>query len=596
MILIFVMILAILTGLFVPRFLKDITKMRRNGDGELVSLGWARYLIRGASIVVVIICICSTSMVNIYSDKVGHLKKIYGGNQMESGRIIALPNELGPQARVLMPGFQFELFIRIIYDIEELDVFEVHNGNYGFVTSKDGKPMPEGQFLAPAWDDTEQMMNALVFMGYPEVGEYKGPRGVKGPQLTVLKPGFYRFNRYLYDVTEEKATDVPIGNVAVIKSNVGEHYTGKPLLPSGVESTTLSVPIVPKGYKGVWNEVLKPDRYYLNLQAYTPTIIPTQIQTWKYIGGYERRYIDLELTDDGKINQSVRKEQIPVPENAADCSVLLRVENWDVFQDARIQIQVTPENAPFVVAAAGGLTQIEDKIMTPTFRSVLRNEAAKNVEDTREIWNSEKNKMEIEHFMRPRKVLDLLYKREGLEQTVENKLIPEGAKYGLTVMEVRFGDPSVPPELLVPGKRKQLAESLISTYQQEKLAQTERVNSEKERARADQQGTLMKSEIGITVAKNDATARAERGLGEEKYMKSVASGQEAQASVLGKDKAFELAYIKEVLSAARENPDLIKYPNILVMGSDNSLNGPAAILGASNLNMGLGRTLNKKDE
>lgn len=597
--------LAILAGLIVPRFLKD----RTDRGGDLIKLGWARYLVRGLALIVVIVCICATSMVWIDSNMVGHLNKIYGGAQMPSGRIIALPNELGPQARILMPGYQFELFIRIMYDIDELPVYEVKPGTYGFVTTKDGKPMPEGQFLAPAWENTEDMMDALTFMGYSEDGKYNGPRGVKGPQLTVLKPGFYRFNRYLYDVKPGDATDVPIGKVAVIKSNVGDHYTGEPILPTGVKYTNLSVPIVPKGYKGVWNEVLKPDRYYLNLEAYTPTIIPTQIQTWKYVGGYKRRNIDLRLTDDGKIEQKEDFVNVPVPEDAADMAVLLRVENWDVWQDARVQIQVTPENAPFVVAAAGGITEIEDKIMTPTFRSVLRNEVAKEVEEEVPVSVSpdygtiseptktvDVGQVAMKKIKRPRRVLDLLYKREATESMVEQKLIPEGAKVGLTVIEVRFGDPYVPPELLIPGKRKQLAESLIGTYQQEKLAQTERVNTEKERARADQQATLMRSEIGITVAKNDATAREERGLGEEKYMKAVARGQDAQANVLGKDKAFELAYIKEVLAAAKETPEIIKYPNILVMGKEGGFEGAAAILGASNLNMGLGKTLNAKTE
>jgi len=404
----------------------------------------------------------------------------------------------------------------------------------------------------------------------------------------------YRINRYLFDIKGFGATDVPIGHVAVIKSNVGKKYTGPPIYPVGVESTNLSVPIVPKGYRGVWSEVLEPNRYYLNKKAYDITIIPTQIQTWKYIGGYERRFIDLRLTDDGKIEQKVRSEQINVPKDAADVAILLRVENWDIFQDARVQVQVTPENAPFVVAAAGGLDQIEDKIMTPTFRSILRNEVAKEVTDTKEVWDPETKKMKKVKFQRPRKVMDLFYRREETESAVEAKLVPEGAKYGLTVIEVRFGDPVPPPELLIPGKRQQLAESLIATYRQEKAAQEERVKTEKERARANQQDRLMKSEIGITVAKNNAEAREKEGIGEERFMKALARGQEAQANVLGKKAALELAIVEKVLAAAKENPSLVKYPNTMVITGGNgngTLEGAAAILGQSNLTFGLKRTI-----
>jgi hypothetical protein len=168
-------------------------------------------------------------------------------------------------------------------------------------------------------------------------------------------------------------------------------------------------------------------------------------------------------------------------------------------------------------------------------------------------------------------------------------LVPEGAKAGLTVQWVRFGDPAVPPELLIPGKREQLAKSLMKTYQQEKKSQVERVQTEKERARANKQADLMESEIGIKVAENNAEARRKEGIGEKKYLEAVAQGQKAQALVLGQQKAFELAYIKEVLAAATKNPDLIKYPNILVMGG-GGFEGAAAILGASNLNMGMTKT------
>jgi hypothetical protein len=245
-----------------------------------------------------------------------------------------------------------------------------------------------------------------------------------------------------------------------------------------------------------------------------------------------------------------------------------------------------------VVASVGGLRQVEDKIITPNYRSILRNVVAQEVPyETVEVQGEGKDAKEVKVTKyRPREVLDLLYHREELEKAVASKLIPTSAKAGVTVQWVRFGDPAVPPSLLLPGKRKQLADSLISTYQQEKQAQTERVETEKERARADQQATLMKSEIGINVADNNATARRKEGKGEEDYMKAVARGQSAQANVLGKDKAFELAYIKEVLAAAKERPEIIKMPATLVMGSDGSgLQGAAAILGANNVSMSMAR-------
>jgi len=590
MFLLFLIVVCIAGAVFAPSLIKDV-----EGDGQYTpsqNYNWLRWVIRGACSAVAVLCILSTSCFIIDSDKVGHLKRIYFGKGMPAGRIIANTNEMGPQASILAPGFHFNLFIRVTHDIEELPLVTIDQGKYGFLIAKDGRPMPQGQFIAPAFKDAGNMINAMKFMGYTKSDDITG---VKGPQLTVLAPGNYRVNRYLFDIREGASTAVPAGHVAVIKSNVGEDYVGKPILPSGILTTDLSVPIVPKGYRGVWADVKTPGEYYINEKAYEVTLVDTRVQTWKYLGGYTRKWIELKIDDNGKIIQEAHEEDVLVPEDAADSSTILRVQGWDVFQDSRVQVQVTPGNAPFVVASVGGLLEVENKIITPNYRSILRNVVSEPVQEIVPVLDKKGNpvigkdgKVKTITITRPREVLDLLYHREELEKAVAKRLVPAGAQAGLNVQWVRFGDPYVPPSLLIPGKRTQLAESLLATYKQEKLSQTERVETEKERARANEQERLMKSQIGITVADNNAMARTKEGFGEEKYMKSIAKGQLAQANVLGRDRAFELAYIKEVLAAASAHPEMIKFPHTFVMGENGGgLTGAAAILGASNLSMGM---------
>lgn len=606
MILLFIIAVFIIAAIVAPRFIPDKKKQGRKWDEEkqrevvaekISSMRLYRIIARAVCIIIVIICFVQTSAVWVGDDEVGHLRRIYWGKQMPPGRIIALPDENGPQARVLTAGFHFLPFIRITHDLEMLPVMEVSEGHYGFLVAKDGNPMPEGQFIAPGWENKSDMIDALKFMGWSgDRDTYKEPAGVKGPQLTVLSPGKYRINRYLFSGSEDKSTPVPAGHVAVIKSNVGEDYTGDPILPTGVAASDLSVPIVPKGYRGVWADVKTPGEYYINKKAYDVTLVDTRVQTWKYIGGYTRRIINLVIGDNGKIEQQAETIPFPVPEDAADMAIMLRVEGWDVPQDSRVQVQVTPENAPFVVASVGGLEEVENKIITPNYRSIMRNAIAKDVtvtevkvDESGEPILDEEKKPVMHTVTRRRKVLDLLYQREMLENIVAEQLIPAGAKAGLTVQWVRFGDPGVPPELLIPAKRRQLAKQLEETYKQEKDAQVARVETEKERARADQQPVLMESEIGIQVADNKAEARKREGIGEKNFYTELAKGQQAQRDVLGPQLTFQLAYIKEVLQAAKENPDMIKYPNILVESS-SGLEGAAAILGRSNLNMGMLKT------
>ena len=58
---------------------------------------------------------------------------------------------------------------------------------------------------------------------------------------------------------------------------------------------------------------------------------------------------------------------------------------------------------------------------------------------------------------------------------------------------------------------------------------------------------------------------------------------------MGKGKAAEIAILKLMLDTAAQNPDIIKYPNILVMGQGGGFEGAAAILGANNFSMSLPR-------
>ncbi|MDH5757800.1 MAG: SPFH domain-containing protein [Nitrospinota bacterium] len=518
----------------------------------------------------------STSFVIIDSDKTGHLKKVFLGGDLAPGKIIAANGEMGPQARILPPGFHFIPFLKVLYEVEELPIIEVPEGGYGFIVAKDGRPLGENQLLASAWPDEriEEMLNPEMFIN----GSDKIPPGQKGPQATVLKPGKYRINHYLFEVRtkgdEFRATDIPAGFVGVIKSNINTKSLAD-CQPIVMEDRSLTVPLVPKGCRGVWNDVFLPGRYYLNKKAYEMHLVDTRVQRWEYAGGYTRRYIDLKVRQDGSIEQTERKEVIPVPEFAAADAVILRVEGWEVPQEIRILAQVKPEDAPFVVASVGGLKEVEQKIITPKVRSIVRNVTGSNVES--HPGKAEKGDV--------RQVLDLQDRRQQLEDAVLEAIQVEAEKTGVTVTEIRFGDPVIPPELLVARRREQLATQMEQTYTQERIAQEKRIQSEKSKAEADQQGTLMKAEIERKAAQFQKEALKLMGEGEQARLRAIADGQKAQAQVLGPERTMQLAIVKEVLAAAMANPEIVKVPRILVRGGDGggSLEGAFAILGDSNI-------------
>jgi hypothetical protein len=198
--------------------------------------------------------------------------------------------------------------------------------------------------------------------------------GQKGTQLTVLKPGQYRLNRYLFDVSLQQALDVEAGFVAVIKSNVQEAANCPvpgPVQQEAHRPDRLAVPLVPRGCVGVWQEPLQPGRYSLNQMAYQATLMPTRAQSLVYSGGYVHRGIDLTVDAQGTIVEQGHQRTVPTPSNAADGAIVVTVEGWRIPLEVRLVIQVDAEQAPRLVAAVGDLHTLEETLLTPLLRSVV---------------------------------------------------------------------------------------------------------------------------------------------------------------------------------------------------------------------------------
>ena len=127
----------------------------------------------------------------------------------------------------------------------------------GIFTAMDGIPLPEGEVFAPIWQDPQEMMDATKFLTLD--------KGYRGTQLTVLPQGQFRFNNRLSEIEIKDALKVEVGTVAVIKAHAVEEYKPK----EGEEQTVVNaVRMVPKGFRGIWNEALNPNIYYLHPDAY----------------------------------------------------------------------------------------------------------------------------------------------------------------------------------------------------------------------------------------------------------------------------------------------------------------------------------------
>jgi regulator of protease activity HflC (stomatin/prohibitin superfamily) len=221
------------------------------------------------------------------------------------------------------------------------------------------------------------------------------------------------------------------------------------------------------------------------------TLVETRVQTWEYKGGYRKRIIDLKVNQKGDLTQSERILEVRQPESAVSGALLTKVEGWDVPQELRVLVQITPENAPFVVASVGDLKKVEERVLTPAIRSVLRNVVGGSIRVPTQVVDSDGNPLAddsgeplVKTVTRPTVVLDLIENRGVLEENVEQQIHPEGLKAGVDIKEVRFGDPVIPPEILLARKREQLAQQMKKAFVQERDAQQERIEAEQARATA----------------------------------------------------------------------------------------------------------------
>jgi len=145
----------------------------------------------------------------------------------------------------------------------------------------------------------------------------------------------------------------------------------------------------------------------------------------------------------------------------------------------------------------------------------------------------------------------------------------------------------LPPELLVSRLRQQLADQLQVTYQQEQKAQTQRIETEKARATAEQQHQLVEAVIGVQVAEQNKNAAKLRGEGQKLELEEIAQGQRAQADVLGQDRVLTITLVQQLLKTIEEKPEIVSLIGKLVPqtvvstgGQGAGIDSAAAILGA----------------
>lgn len=438
-------------------------------------------------------------------------KKVDGHANYENGEaFLKNGGQKGPQIDILLPGTY-----RIntdLFKVEIRDAVIIPAAKVGLVTARDGEPLPETEYVAKTVVGHTDYQNASAFLA---------AGGQRGPQFDVLKPGTYYINPMMFQVELDDVAVVERGQVAVVVSNVGDEPADVKKLvdetaarektrPAGetVESPErrLSVGIeryvVPKGFRGIQQEVAGPGIYYLNRRAYIVYIIDTTNITIDWDGGEETRFDPLKVVSR---------------------------DGFEISVSVKVIIRVRPDQAPYMVAKIGSIDNLIQHVIHPMIDSSFRNQASST------------------------SAMNFMQDRQMEQKKAEERTRQELEKYHVECVSVLICQINLPQELMDTQTMKIIAQQQQAMYQEQQKAEQTRIATEKTRSEAEQQKNLVEAEIGVKIAdqnkqkvirtaEGDAEGIRLRAEGEAKGIKAKGDAEGSKILAIGEAtaKAYEL--------------------------------------------------------
>lgn len=372
---------------------------------------------------------------------------------------LASGGQKGPQVDIVTPGMYY--INPRLFAVQLAPAVKVRTGEIGIVEAFDGGELRDEQILGDSFRGHYDFQNGQAFLD---------SGGQRGPQLDILKPGMYYINPLLFDVTVQDATVINIGEVGVIRSNVGI------LPPVGEDGRTPD--LVDEGYRGVLKTVLEPNTYYLNPIAHVVFPISTLNIT-----------IDWSTT-----NNDTNLESITVKSR----------DGFSFPVDVKVVIRVLKEHAPVVVSKIGSIQNAIDRVIHPMIGATFRNNAERC------------------------DALDFLNNRSQQQANAKEITTAMLREYGIETIDVLIGNVGIPEELLKTQTDRFLAKEREKTYKEQKVAEDTRRDLENATALANQQKNIVAAQASVDISRANATALVAQAEGEARQIRLRAeANQEA---------------------------------------------------------------------
>ncbi len=438
-------------------------------------------------------------------------RKIEGHANFENGQMfLDHSGQKGPQIEIILPGTY--RINTALFKVEIQMATVVPAGKIGLVTALDGQPLPEAEYVAKQVTGHNDFQDASKFL---DAG------GQRGPQFDVLKPGTYYVNPLFFKVELDDVAVVERGQVAVVVSNVGEE---PPAVQKAIEeiakqekaepgselyheiekrfATGIERYVVPKGFRGIQQEVAGPGIYYLNRRAYLAYIVDTTNITIDWDDSKETRFDPLKV---------------------------ISRDGFAISVSVKVVIRIRPDQAPYMVAKIGSIENLILHVIHPMIDSSFRNQASST------------------------SAMNFMQDRQEEQRKAEERAKAELERYHVECVSVLICQINLPQELMDTQTKKIIAQQQQAMYMDQQKAEQTRIAMEKTRSEADQQKNLVEAEIGVKIATQNkekairfAEGEAEsirlRMEGEGKGIKAKGDAEGARILAMGEAtaKAYEM--------------------------------------------------------
>jgi len=412
---------------------------------------------------------------------------------------VAVRGPLAPESFGLVPK---QLRVTVIAPEGEQDLV-------GIVTTLDGEPLPPADIAGRigGFGDIEalesqtnvsdsELIEALLgaknqlHNNYQDFQAFLDNGGRIGLQHDPLLYGAYLLNPFLVRVEPARMLVVNQGEVAVIKG-----YVGLPTLDtSGPEFKFGS--IVQPGHRGIWREALRTGKYPLNPRIYAAEKVPTFILT-------------LNWADANSVAHNLDAQLSPIEGKSR--------EGFVFKIDLQVQIHVPDTKAPKVISMVGSMQNLVNEVLQAAVGNHFRN------------------------TLQGLEAIRFIETRDAVQAAAFDAISRYLAAYEVETRGVYIQDVTFPEELVGVLTRREIANQEKSTFEEQKDAQTVRIDLEKARGTADMQAALAQAQVSVDINRARADARKAEADGEAAYVEltGAAEGSRRRAIGLGDAAATE---------------------------------------------------------